>query len=69
MKKYYAPTPKKWRKIGDTILLGSTSLSAMMMGSPFSEGHKIWIIFGLNVFGVIGKMLTNLVTDDVSTEK
>jgi hypothetical protein len=64
MENYFKPTPKKWRKIGDTILLGSTSLSAIMMGSPFAENHKSWIIFGLNIFGVVGKLLTNLTTED-----
>lgn len=64
IKNYYSPTPKKWRKIGDTILLGTASLSAMMMGSPFSETHKTWIIFSLNVIGVIGKVLTNLAKED-----
>ena len=63
---YYHPTPKVWRKVGDTILLGCTSLSAMMMGAPLSETHKTWAIFSLNVFGVLGKMLTNLFKEDNS---
>lgn len=57
---YYHPTPKAWRKVGDTILLGCTSLSAMMMGAPLSATQKTWVIFGLNVLGVVGKMITNL---------
>lgn len=64
LKNYYHPTPKIWIKIGDTILLGCTSLSAMMMGAPLSETHKTWAIFGLNVLGVIGKMLTNLFKEE-----
>lgn len=31
----------------------------MMMGAPIDEQTKTWIIFGLNVFGVLGKMVTN----------
>lgn len=63
-KKYKAPTPVKWRKIGDAILLGTTSLSAMMMGAPISEHYQTWVIFGLNVIGVFGKILTNLATTE-----
>jgi len=63
---YYHPTPKFWRQVGDTILIGTTTLSAMMMGSPFSDTHKTWIIFSLNVIGVIGKMITNLFKDETS---
>ncbi len=61
---YYKPTPVKWRKIGDAILLGSTSLSAMMMGAPLSETNKTWCIFLLNVFGVAGKVLTNFFKEE-----
>jgi hypothetical protein len=57
---YYKPTPKKWRQIGDSILLGTTALSGMMMGAPLSESGKTWCIFILNVIGVVGKVLTNL---------
>lgn len=67
MKNYYKPTPKRWRKIGDAILLGSTSLSALMMGAPLSD-HTITItVFILNVIGVVGKVLTNLAKDESDT--
>lgn len=64
---YKRPTPAKWRKIGDAILLGSTSLSAMMMGAPISEHTQTWLIFILNVIGVAGKILTNFFKEDDST--
>lgn len=59
LKNYYHPTPKRWRQIGDAVLVGSTSLSAMMMGAPFEEHTKTWIIFSLNVLGVAGEVITN----------
>lgn len=65
---YYNPTPRKFRKIGDAILLGSTSLSAMMMGAPLSENTKTWTIFLLNVLGVLGKVLTNFAKEEESGE-
>jgi hypothetical protein len=57
---YTAPTPVKWRKIGDTILLVSSSLSTMVMGLPISEHAQLWTVFVVNIIGVIGKVLTNL---------
>lgn len=65
--RYWEPTPKRWRKIGDAILLVSTSLSAMMMGAPVEEGTRTWVIFGLNVLGVIGKVFTNFFKDEADT--
>jgi hypothetical protein len=64
IKHFYQPTPAKWRKIGDTILLGCTSLSSMVMGLPLSEHQQLWTIFVLNGIGVIGKMLTNFFKED-----
>lgn len=64
---YYKPTPVKWRKIGDAILLGTASLSAMMMGAPLSENAKTWTIFLLNVLGVAGKVMTNFFKEDETT--
>jgi hypothetical protein len=62
--KYTAPTPVKWRKIGDAILLGSTGLSALMMGAPIPDKVQVWIVFGLNVLGLIGKIITNFFTEE-----
>lgn len=61
---YYKPTPIKWRKAGDTILLGATAMSGFIMGTPLTETGKLWLIFTLNVIGVIGKMLTNFFKAD-----
>lgn len=64
MQNYYKPTPKKWRKIGDAILLGCTSLSAFVMGSPLTDNGKAWATFILNVIGVAGKVVTNFFKED-----
>lgn len=65
---YYKPTPALFRKIGDTVLFGCTALSALMMGAPIDEHTKTWIIFCLNVFGVLGKIVTNFFKDEPSDE-
>lgn len=64
IKHFYQPTPAKWRKIGDTILLGCTSLSGMVMGTPLSDTQKLWTITALNAIGVAGKMVTNFFKED-----
>ena len=62
--KYAAPTPIKWRKIGDSILVGTSGMSAVMMGAPVPEHYTIWIIFILNTVWVGGKILTNFFSAD-----
>jgi hypothetical protein len=61
---YYKPTPIKWRKIGDAILLGTASISTMMMGAPFSDKTISITIWALGVVGVAGKILTNFFKED-----
>ena len=64
LKNFYEPTPKRMRKLGDTILIGCTGLSGLMMGSPLSDNGKLWAVFILNSIGVLGKMLTNLAKEE-----
>ena len=66
---YYKPTPKKWRKIGDAILFLSASISAFIPTSPLDEGSKLWTMFGLNIFGIIGKTATNFFKEEDESEK
>lgn len=58
-KKYYAPTPKKWRKIGDTLLAVSL----------YAQGQQAFIgstklLTGIAIVGLVGKFLTNFFTED-----
>ncbi len=73
-KHYYAPTPKKWRQIGDAILATGTFVTAgALMG--FSDLEQIFsakelkiiigIAFGL---GVVGKFLTNFFKEDTNQD-
>jgi hypothetical protein len=65
IKDYKKPTPVKWRKIGDSILLATLALSPMVMQLPLSEHQIIWVNFGLQAFGVIGKVITNFFKEEV----
>ena len=49
----YKPTPAKFRKVGDALLVGSTIVSAQYTDSP-----KVMLISQL--VGLIGKLLSNL---------
>lgn len=59
MKNYYAPTPKKWRKLGDALLGVSTTITTFAI----IEEMK-WIAITALIFGVIGKFLSNFFTEE-----
>lgn len=58
MKNYYLPTPKKWRKIGDTLLAVSTTITTYAIVEEIK-----WIAITALVLGVIGKFLSNFFTE------
>lgn len=64
MKKYYKPTPVKWRKLGDAFLLFSAGLSGAVMGLPISDNSRTWVLFAVNIVGIIGKVITNFAGPD-----
>ena len=73
MKNYYAPTPKKWRRIGDAILAVGTAVTAGGL-IAFDQLKEIYtdkelkIIIGIAfALGVIGKFLTNFFKEDDPT--
>lgn len=58
--KYYMPTPKKWRKIGDTIqevALISSGIVAIIAAPP------AWIPVAIFAIGRIGKVITNFASE------
>jgi len=71
MKRYWTPTPKKWRRIGDSLLAVSTVLA---IGGLWQFDNlkdvftpielKVMIVLSL-VLGVVGKFLTNFFKEDV----
>ena len=63
-KNYYAPTPKKWRKIGDTLL--AVSLYAQGQ-QAFSGNTKL--MTGVAIIGLVGKFLTNFFSEESTNEK
>ena len=71
MKRYWTPTPKKWRRIGDSLLAVSTVLA---IGGLWQFDNlkdvftpielKVMIVLSI-VLGVVGKFLTNFFKEDV----
>jgi len=57
-RKYWCPTPKTWRKIGDALLGVST------MGVPAVLMNYPWVGIMLFMVGIIGKFLTNFFSND-----
>jgi len=56
---YYAPTPKLFRKIGDTLLVASSTLSG---ASIYADNKTAAFVF--LILGVFGKMITNFFTEN-----
>jgi hypothetical protein len=56
---YFKPTPKKWRKIGDTLL--AVSLYAQTQESL--SGHSTFMQV-VSVLGIVGKFLTNFFVEE-----
>jgi len=53
--RYYRPTPLKWRKIGDTLLAVSTTITIFAIAENVE-----WLAYVALFIGVVGKFLTNL---------
>lgn len=56
---YYKPTPSKWRKLGDTLLGVSTTITGYSLYVDLK-----WVAGVALALGVLGKFLTNFFTDD-----
>lgn len=64
MKKYFSPTPKKWRKVGDSLLLLSVGVSGSITGLPMPDNEKMWLMFAVSLLGTFGKIMTNFAGDE-----
>jgi hypothetical protein len=68
--KYWAPTPKKWRKIGDGLLASATVIAVGgiwqfdALKELFTTPQLRTMIISSIVLGVVGKFLTNFFKED-----
>lgn len=63
IRNYYSPTPAKWRKIGDTLL----AVSSTVTGYSVYNQMKSIAITAL-CLGVVGKFLSNFFTENEPKE-
>lgn len=74
MNQYWAPTPKKWRKIGDALLASATVLAVGgiwqfdTLKEIFTPGQIRGMIAASIALGVVGKFLTNFFKEDSPTD-
>lgn len=62
IKNYNKPTPSKWKKVGDILLVISTVLSGFI--ANFTEPpYKNFILGAIIVTGVLGKIITDLTAE------
>lgn len=59
LKNYTLPTPAKWRKIGDTLLLIGGSLTAYMIEHNDHTMAKVAL-----VCTILGKVITNFAAEE-----
>lgn len=72
---YYKPTPAKWRKIGDSILVTGVFITSGGL-MAFDTLQKIFTTTELKtviaialIMGVLGKFITNFFKDDTTEVK
>lgn len=61
---YSKPTPIKWRKIGDYILVLQVLITAQAPAWPIADNIKVWIVSGVNFLGTSIKFWTNTRKED-----
>lgn len=74
LKNYWKPTPKKWRKVGDSLLAVASVLAIGglwqfdNLKDVFTPSELKLLIITSIVSGVVGKFLTNFFKEDNSEE-
>lgn len=58
---YAKKTPRVAKLVGDIMLFAAPLLSTVVVAAPFSEVTKTWLLFGLNMALVIGKIITKFI--------
>ena len=74
MKNYWKPTPKKWRKLGDSLLAVATviAIGGIWQWDTLKDLFSVTelrAMIGTSIgLGVVGKFLTNFFKEDNSEE-
>lgn len=57
--RYFKPTPKKWRKLGDALLAVSTTITTYAIVEEMK-----WLALTAVILGAAGKFMTNFFTEE-----
>ena len=57
-------TPKKYRNLGDALLVLGSGLNGIILSLPIDSEIKVWIIAITSIISTIGKFLTKLFTEE-----
>jgi hypothetical protein len=63
IKNYKKPTPTRWRKIGDYVLLVTGLIPVQLPMLPIPDNHKVWIGAASTFLGITIKFWTNTKKD------
>jgi hypothetical protein len=75
IKNYWKPTPKKWRRLGDSLLAVATVLSIGgiwqfdILKDIFTQTELKGLIITSIILGVVGKFMTNFFKESENTEE
>jgi len=75
IKKYYKPTPLKWRKIGDSILVIGTIISTTCLveyenaKEMFGVGDLKVLMLTAVICTALGKIITNFAVEETTEVK
>ena len=61
-KNYWAPTPQKWRKLGDALLAVGLGMTTYTIAGGLDQILQLTSLF----LTIVGKFLTNFFTDDTN---
>ena len=62
---YYRKTPKFWKRLGDSALVGIPLISSALMTAPLPEDIKLWLMFGCNILLAAFKIMTKFIGEEV----
>jgi len=61
---YYKKTPKFWKRLGDSALVGIPLISSALMTAPIPEDLKLWLMFVCNIALAIFKIITKFIGEE-----
>lgn len=68
LKRNSVKTSDRMKLYADLLLTFSMGATGIIMGLPLTDHVKLWLVAGINMIGMGGKLLTNVVDFKVKEE-